>query len=88
MKKNATTDFLPHLDEIKVAFYVSKKIKGGVVIVGLLDSRQLDVQAFYFRLTMSRNVEAITTLMNFQAITKLEANGLAHQLINNFTYYY
>ncbi len=57
--KNATRDFLPHLDKIKVAFCVGKKIKGGVVIVGLLDSRQLDVQVSYFRLTMSHNVEAM-----------------------------
>jgi hypothetical protein len=38
---------------------VGKKIKGGVVVVGLLDSRQLDVQASNFRLNMSHNAEAV-----------------------------
>jgi hypothetical protein len=37
-EKNATKNFLPHLDKIKAAFNVGKKIKGGVVVVGLLDS--------------------------------------------------
>jgi hypothetical protein len=56
-EKNATKNFHPHLDKINVTFCVGKKIKGGVVVVGLLDSRQLDVQAFYFRLTISHNVD-------------------------------
>jgi hypothetical protein len=38
-EKNATNNFLPHLDKIKVALCVGKKIKGGVVVVGLLDSQ-------------------------------------------------
>jgi hypothetical protein len=37
-EKNATRNFLPYLDKIKVALCVGKKIKGGVVVVGLLDS--------------------------------------------------
>ncbi len=31
----------------------------GVVVVGLLDSRQLDVQFSYFKITMSCNVEVV-----------------------------
>jgi hypothetical protein len=38
-EENVTRNFLPHLDKIKVAFSVGKKIKGGVVVVGLLDSQ-------------------------------------------------
>jgi hypothetical protein len=45
-EKNATKNFLPHLDKINAAFYVGQKIKGSVVIAGLLDLQQLDVQAF------------------------------------------
>jgi len=52
-------NFLLHLDNLKVAFCVRKKIKGDVVVVGLLDSRQLDVQASYFTLTMSHNAEVV-----------------------------
>ncbi len=37
-EKNDTKNFLPHLDKIKAAFCVGKKIKGNVVVVGLLDS--------------------------------------------------
>jgi hypothetical protein len=37
-EENDTKNFLPHLDKIKVAFCVAKKIKGGVVIAKLLDS--------------------------------------------------
>jgi hypothetical protein len=58
-EENATKNFFPHLDKIKAAFCVGKKIKGGVVVVGLLDSQQPDVQAFYFKLTMNHNVEAV-----------------------------
>jgi len=44
-EENATRNFFPHLDKVKVALCVGKKIKGGVVVVGLLDSQSLDVQA-------------------------------------------
>jgi hypothetical protein len=37
-EENVTMSFLPHLDKIKVAFCVGKKIKGGVVTIGLSDS--------------------------------------------------
>jgi hypothetical protein len=47
------------LDKLKVVFCVGKKIKGGVVVAGLLDSQQLDVQASYFTLTMSHNAEVV-----------------------------
>ncbi len=56
-EENAARKFLPHLDYIKVTLCVGKKTKRGVVVLGLLDSRQLDVQAFYFRLMMSHNVK-------------------------------
>jgi hypothetical protein len=40
-------NFLPHYyDHLKVAFYVGKKIKGGVMVPRLLDSMQINVQAF------------------------------------------
>jgi hypothetical protein len=39
VEENATRNFLPHLDKINAAFCVGKKIKGGVIIVGFLDSR-------------------------------------------------
>jgi hypothetical protein len=58
-EKNATKNFHPHLDKINATFCVGKKIKGGVVVVGLLDSQQLDVQASYFKLTTSHNAEAM-----------------------------
>ncbi len=59
--RKATIQFgmVPHLDKIKVALCVGHKIKGGVVVVGLLDSQQLDVQTSYFRLTMGHNVEVV-----------------------------
>ncbi len=59
MEENATRNFLPHLDKIKAAFCVGKKIKGGAIVARLLDFRQLDVQASYFRFTMSHNVEVV-----------------------------
>jgi hypothetical protein len=34
-------------------------LKGGFIGLGLLDSRQIDVQASHFRLTMSHNVKAL-----------------------------
>jgi hypothetical protein len=37
-EENVIRNFLPYLDKIKVAFCVGKKIKGGVVVVRLLDS--------------------------------------------------
>ncbi len=37
--KNVIKNFLPHLDKIKATLRVSKKIKGGVLVVGLLDSQ-------------------------------------------------
>jgi hypothetical protein len=37
-EKNATNNSFQHLDHIKVAFYVGKKIEGGVVVPRLLDS--------------------------------------------------
>jgi len=37
-EKHVTKNFLPHLDKIKAALCVDKKIKDGVVVVGLLDS--------------------------------------------------
>jgi hypothetical protein len=37
--KNVIKNFLPHLDKIKATLCVGKKIKGGVVVVGLLDSQ-------------------------------------------------
>jgi hypothetical protein len=52
-------NFLPHLDLIKYALYVNKKLKGGSIVHGLLDSRQLDVQVFHFNFTMNHNVEAV-----------------------------
>jgi len=58
-EKNVTKNFFPHLDKFRVAFYAGKRIKGGVVVVGLLDSQHLDVQASYFILTMSHNVKAV-----------------------------
>jgi hypothetical protein len=58
-EETTTNNFLPHLDLIKYAFCVDKKLKGGSIILGLLDSRQLDLQASHFKLTMSHNVEAI-----------------------------
>jgi hypothetical protein len=58
-EETTTNNFLPHLDLIKYAFYVDKKLKKGFIVFGLLDSRQLDVQAFHFKLTMSHNVEAM-----------------------------
>jgi hypothetical protein len=58
-EENATRDFLPHLDKIKPTFCVGKKNKGGVIVVGLLYSRHLDVQASYFKLTMSHNAKAM-----------------------------
>jgi hypothetical protein len=45
-EENVTRNFFPHLDHIKVAFYVGRKIKRGVVVSRLLDSMQIDVQAF------------------------------------------
>ncbi len=45
-EKNVIMNFLPHLDHLKVAFYVGKKIKGGVMVPRLLDSMQINVQAF------------------------------------------
>ncbi len=50
---------LPHLILIKSTFFVDKKLKGRSIVPGLLDSRQLNVQAFHFKLTMSHNVEAM-----------------------------
>jgi len=38
-EENATNNFLSHMDKIKVALCVGKKIKGGVIVVGLLDSQ-------------------------------------------------
>jgi hypothetical protein len=54
-----TKNFFPHLDKFKAALYVGKRIKGGVVVVGLLDSRHFDVQAFFFIFTMSHNVKTV-----------------------------
>jgi hypothetical protein len=52
------SNFLPHLVLIKSTFFVDK-LKGGSRVPGLLDSRQLDVQASHFSLTMGHNVEAM-----------------------------
>jgi hypothetical protein len=40
-------------------FCVGKKIKGGIVVLGLLKLRQVDVQASCFKFIMNHNVEAI-----------------------------
>jgi hypothetical protein len=37
-EENATRNFFPYLDKIKVALCVGKIIKGGVVVARLLDS--------------------------------------------------
>jgi hypothetical protein len=55
----ATKYFQVHLDRIKASFCIDKKFKGEVVIHMILDSRQLDVQAFHFKLTISRHVDAM-----------------------------
>jgi hypothetical protein len=38
-EENATRNFFQHLDKIKAACFVGKKIKGGVLVVGILDSQ-------------------------------------------------
>jgi hypothetical protein len=53
------SNFLPHLNLIKYALCVNKKLKGGSIVLRLLDSRQLDVQASHFKLTMNHNVEVV-----------------------------
>jgi hypothetical protein len=58
-EETGTSNFLPHLILIKSTFFVDKKLKGRSIVPGLLDSRQLDVQASHFRLTVSHNVEAM-----------------------------
>jgi hypothetical protein len=52
-------NFQVHLDWIKTTFCVEQKLKGGTMIYGILDSRQLDVQAFHFILTMNHNVDVM-----------------------------
>jgi hypothetical protein len=38
-EETTTNNFLPHLDLIRFAFYVDKKLKGRSIVPGLLDSR-------------------------------------------------
>jgi hypothetical protein len=47
------------LNQIKAIFCVGKKIKGGIVVLGLLKLKQIDVQASCFKFIMNHNVEAM-----------------------------
>jgi hypothetical protein len=56
----STKNFSLHLDKIKVAFCVDKRGGGkGWMVFRLLDSRLLDVDSSYFKLTMNHNVETM-----------------------------
>jgi hypothetical protein len=52
-------NFFPHFNLIKFALCVNKRLKRRFIVLRLLDSRQLDVQASHFRLTMNHNVEGM-----------------------------